>query len=593
MRTLRKSRGRYSHSGCINCKRGGIKCDETFGGCLACRRKQIECEYENKIFVYQPGEAAQRKKKFKKVKINSLEQKTPREKLVSASVPESVCSFEVIDEFIDRFKENFDEGKQSERSENIENVALETSDNIQKAAHECKTLDEISKGTALLVPKYVQYWRPYSSQRYNELAKKLDPVGLETKNVHYHEYDPEVQEFIFHAFIHSKAVYNYVLGPVDETNCIAKWFIYFGKKYAIMGFVLNFITCNLLNIRCSDDRWCCILKRNMVASLANLSARINKCDSFAEVACYLFSIMFLFSEQTASRVDIWRLHLKGAFTILEQCGTFYNRISQDINMLDPEMKLALQMFSFSKNWFVCSETLACLSAPNGGVIEDIDRLRYHLSYNTQYPDDGVLLGGFNLMKGYSQRLVPILVEIITFITAFKKSDGICLSGTQGILENLQPSEEQRILGEKLLDSVRRIQSEEFNLLSMKNYVNRAYIRACHICFCSAIRIYILSVFLGDFIYGSDVQHCVQTIEEQLVTIQDIGMYGLSIHWPLFVASLCAPSGEQRLTFIKALKSISNNGTFVARNTVERVERFWKVIDSGGLIEEKDYDCTVA
>lgn len=555
----------------------------------------MECVYEHKIFVYQPKEAtAKKKRQFKKVKLKVHDQKNiAREKMVYNSIADSVCSFEVIDECIDSFKENFDGGKQSAKSEKIEHVALETSDNIEKVNNGCKNLDDISKETALLVPQYVQYWRPYNNQRYEELSNKFDPAGVEIKNVHYHEYDPEVQEFIFYAFIHSKAVYNYVLGPIDETNCIAKWFIYFGRKYAIMGFVLNFITCNLLNIRCSDGRWSCILRRNMVASLANLSARINACDSFTEMACYLFSIMFLFSEQTASRVDIWRLHLKGAFTILEQCGTFYNRIARDIDLLDPEMKLALQMFSFSKNWFVCSETIACLSAPNGGVIEDIARLRYHLSYNTQYPDDGVLLGGFNLMRGYSQRLVPTLIEIITFITAFRKSEGICLSGTEGILENLQPTEEQINMGEKLLDSVRQIQGEELNLLSEKNYVNRAYIRACHICFCSALRIYILSVFLGDFIYGSDVQHCVQTIEEQLVTIKDIHIYGLCIHWPLFIASLCAPPGEQRKRFIEALKSISNSGIFVARNTVERVERFWRVIDSGGLIEEKDYDCTVA
>lgn len=574
----RRNRNRYSHGGCANCKKRSIKCDETLPGCLACQRKQLKCTYEQKIFVYQPDKAAKKKNKFEKVQMDQQASNST----ASTYVPESAGSFEVIDMFIDGFKENFDQGRQSTVSNHVGEDVLE-----------CKRLDKISSKSALQVPAFVHYWKPYSEERYKELFEKLDPTGTKTKNVHYHEHDPEVQEFIFLAFVQSKAAFNFVLAPAHETGLLVRWFLHFSTKYPIMGYVLEFITCNLLDIKCSDDRWACILKRNMATSLINLSKRIARCDSFIEMACYLFSIMFLFSEQTASRLDVWRLHLKGAFAILEKCGGLYGKISQDMDFFDSDLTLALQMFSFSKNWFVAAEAIACLSAPNGGVIEDIDSLKYYLSYDSQSLDDGVLLGGFNLIKGYSQKLAPVIVEIITFMTAFKKQEGISLSGTQGILENLPYSEERRILGEKLLAKVKQVQSEEFDLLSMKDYVMRAYIKACNISFCCALRIYISSIFLDDFIYGKNIQHCVQTIEEQLVTIQDIRCYGLSIHWPLFIASICALSVEQRLTLIKALKSISSNGTFVARNTVERVERFWKVIDTGGLIEEDDYDCTVA
>ncbi|ODQ44365.1 hypothetical protein PICMEDRAFT_74611 [Pichia membranifaciens NRRL Y-2026] len=579
MAALKKRTGhKYSHSGCTNCKKRSIKCDENFPECLACQKKNLKCEYKQKIFVYQPFKTSSKQnKKFKKIEIDHLS-KEP----TSTYVPEAVGSFDVIDKFIDEFKENFDQGRQSNISGNKEEQILE-----------CKKLDELSASSALQVASYVRYWKPYTEERYQELFEKLDATGAKSSNVHYHENDPEVQEFILHAFVQSKATYNYILAPAHELSLVTNWVLHFGTKYPIMGYVLNFITCNLLDIKCSDDRWSCILKRNMATALINLSARVGQCDSFIEMVCYLFSIMFLFSEQTASRQNVWRLHLRGAFAILEQCSDLFNKVSQNKDPFDSDLKLALQMFSFSKNWFVAAEIIACLSAPNGGVIKDIYSSKFYLGYNTQELDDGVLLGGFNLMKGYSQLLSPVVMEIITFMIAFKKSEGISLSGTRGLLENLPYSEERRILGQKLLARVKEVQTEELNLSTMQDHVMRAYIRSCNKCFCYALQIYISSIFLDDFIYGDNIQHCVQIIEEQLVTSQDIRSYGLSIHWPLFVASLCALSANQRLTFIKALKNISSNGTFVARNTVERVERFWKVIDSGGLIEEEDYDCTVA
>lgn len=451
-------------------------------------------------------------------------------------------------------------------------------------------LDTLYSSITLESPKYVKYWAPYSQRRYLELAAKLDSVGATTKSAHFHEYDPDVQEFIWLTFIKSKLVFNYLLTPSGEENCVSTWCATFGPMYPIVPLTINAITSNLLDIKCADDRWVCVLQRTMSSALTNISKRVGQCDSFPEMACYLLCIMFLTSERSATRGDSWRLHLKGAYAILESCDALYSEALKSMDLLDPVTKQAVHVYSFAKNWFVSSETLACLSAPNGGAILDINRSRAQLSYSGFKEGDGYLIGGFNLMKGYSQLLTPIFVEIISYISNFKLIEGVSLSGSEGILHTLPHNAERVALGKRLLDDIKRVEQEHLNFLIIEDFRLRGFMRACNICFCCALRVYILSVFLGKSIYGDEVRHLVQIIEEQLLTTRRIQTFGLCIHWPLFIGALCAPAGAHRENFIHTLKTISDNGTYVARNTVERVERFWKIIDSGELIEEKDYDC---
>lgn len=162
----RRNRKRYSHGGCANCKKRSIKCDETLPGCLACQRKQLKCTYEQKIFVYQPDNVSKKKNKFEKVQIDQQASNST----ASTYVPESAGSFEVIDMFIDGFKENFDQGRQSTVSNHVGEDVLE-----------CKRLDKISSKSALQVPAFVHYWKPYSEERYKELFEKLDPTVLRRK----------------------------------------------------------------------------------------------------------------------------------------------------------------------------------------------------------------------------------------------------------------------------------------------------------------------------------------------------------------------------------------------------------------------------
>lgn len=564
-----KPRKKYSHSGCINCKKSSIKCDEALNGCLSCKRKGWNCEYENKIFVYQPDQDTVKRKRFKKVKWK--EQANPIETKVSPA-----NTFGFIGELIDIYKEYSEERNHG---------------NVLKIDHQmldCKALDEASMRNHLRVPEYVQHWKPYNKERCDELQEKLDARGIRKGNLHFHEYDAEVQEFIFHYFISTKAVYNFILVPDDEDNCISRWFLLFAPKYSIIGLVVNAITCNLLDIRCSDNRWLCIMQRNMSATLDNLSIRVGECNSFAEMSCYLMSIMFLFSERSATNLDIWRLHLRGAHAILEKCDTLYSYISNS-GERDIQTENAIHMFCFAKNWFVSSETIACLSAPNGGAVKNISSLRKLLGYTGGSPEDGFLVGGFNLIKCYSQLLTPVFVEVILFIINFKSTTGILLTGSEGILQDLQYSEELTSLGENLLKKIQAVETQELDLLSIKDHVLRAYMKACNRAYCCALKIYIWSVFLGKSVYGIEVQRCVQTIEEQLVTMHEIMRFGLCIHWPLFIAALCAPPGNQRKVLMGALKSISNNGTFVAQNTVNRVHSYWDIIDKGGMIQEKDFD----
>lgn len=561
-----KAKRKYSHRGCSNCKKSSIKCDEIPTGCLNCNRKRWKCEYENKLFVYQPDQYTKRKR-FKKVKW--------KEQAIETKVSPT-NTFGFIGELIDIYKE-YSEERNHGNELKIDHQMLD-----------CKSLDEASMRNHLRVPEYVQHWKPYNKKRCDELEEKLDARGTRKGNSHFHEYDAEVQEFIFHYFISTKAVYNFILVPDDEDNCISRWFLLFAPNYSIIGLVVNAITCNLLDIRCSDNRWLCIMQRNMSATLDNLSKRVGECNSFAEMSCYLMSIMFLFSERSATSLDIWRLHLRGAHAILEKCDTLHKYIS-NVGEKDTQTENAIHMFCFAKNWFVSCETIACLSAPNGGAVKNVESLKKLLGYTGGSPQDGFLVGGFNLIKCYSQLLTPVFVEVILFIINFKSTTGILLTGSEGILQDLQYFEELKSLGEDLVNKVQAVEAQELDLLSIKDHVLRAYMKACNKAYCCALKIYIWSVFLGKSVYGAEVQRGVQTIEEQLVTMHEIMRYGLRIHWPLFIAALCAPPGNQRKVLMDALTSISSNGTFVAQNTVNRVQSYWDIIDKGGVIQEKEFD----
>lgn len=573
------SRSSYSHSGCTNCKRSSIKCDEISPSCLNCSRKGIACTYTQVIHFYQPERTKQNRIK----KIKSRKNKKPE--VIAGLLPAASynsfgtkSSLHAIEESIFKLREDL-----NDRS---------TKTVLKLDILQCKeTSEPYSQEDLLKVPDYVKYWKPYNRERYQELFEKLDARGDKNMEGHFHEHDPLTQELLWYTLSESKCAYNYLLVKDDNENCVANWFLYFGKRYSIVPFTVNAVIGNLLDVKCSDDRWFCLLQRNMTATLSNLSQRVGECDSFSEMSCYLICVMFLCSERSAARLDAWRTHLRGAFAILTKCeGLYIQKGLDNSDLTDTETRYAVEMYLWAKNWFISAETMACLSAPNGGSVDCINRLVKCLNFNECKENNGYIIGGFNLMKGYSQLLTPVFVELISFMFKFSSSEGVSLSGCEGILYDLPRNHERDLMGKRLIQKVTEIQSEQFNLLSVKDYKLRACMKACNRCFCFALKIFICSVLLGSPIYGTEIQHCVQGIEEELASIHIFKIFGLSIHWPLFIGALCAPPGQQRRTFLDAFKTIVENGTYVARNTIERVERFWNIIDRGDVIDEKDYDC---
>lgn len=580
-----KRRTKYSHNGCQKCKSSSVKCDETRPSCLNCSRRGFQCEYKSNVFVYQPQETVRKKKRDAKgVTYKDKVRNTHTENTVQLLGTPRTVSFKIIDEVIDLMRVDFN-------SRTSKPLSGATNKNLG-----CEAMNGLCSKNCTEIPGYVEFWKPFDEERYLYLDHKLDSKGENTTGIHFHEDDPEAQEFLFYSMVRTNYVHNFVLVTDEYQKCLTHWFLYFSKKYSIIGHTINSITSNLLDIVCRDDRWSCILQRTMSITLMNISQRVGSCNSFPEMVCYLICIMFLFSERSASRLDAWRLHLKGAFAIVEKCNSLYAEISNSIDEIDYEMKLAARMYAWTKNWFVASETIACLSAPKGGAIENIELSRHYLSYNShksieEDKQNAFLVDSFNLMKGYSQNLTPVFTGIIEYIMSYKAIEGVSLSGSEGILQSVTVNEPQIKLGNRLLNKVKEVEGEQFDFSLIYDYRKRAIMKACNTCYCCAIRIFTFSVILGKSIYGKEVQYWVQCIEEQLATIHDIASLGLCIHWPLFVAALCAPNKDQRKTFITAIENIANNGTYVARNTVERLHNCWKIIDCGGVVNEEDYDCT--
>lgn len=437
---------------------------------------------------------------------------------------------------------------------------------------------------------FVKYWGPFDKGRFELLRHKLDvlkPAGKLDEN------DPETQEYIWQLFCDTRACNNYLLLLDKNDSCITRWFLHFRFQYPLIGFVVNYVAINYLKVRAVDARWNSMRSRHMDMALHALAQTVEHSDSIAEMATCLICIMFLLSERSATRSSTWRIHLRGALAILRRCDALHSTLmSLGLENMSMDTQYASQMYSFAKNWFVTAETIACLSAPNGGAITDIEESNAILSYTSYDIDAGFYYGGFNLMKGYSQSLTPVLVELIQLTFRARQDGGAALSGTCGIVQSMHTDEYLRTSGRKILVKLNEAEKERFDLTKISDHKLRASIRACHLSFCAALRIFVLAVLLDKHLYGSEIQENVQNIEEQLVATSSVHLIGLCIHWPVFIAALCSPPGSLRVVLMDELQLICSNGTYVARNTVERIHRAWACLDSGDVLSEEGYDCIV-
>lgn len=547
--------------------------------CNSCVRSGIECKYDNSVFVYQPLVNPKKGKNFKKIAV------APK-----AGIP--LEGYETIQLSIEEFRKAMDETRESLHGPELEQ--FKASD--QLAEYKPGAVNSFEFGKYFGVADYVQFWEPYNRKRLEVLTKRLDPFGTEPKdNLLYHENNKEVQELIWLLFCQSKACNNYILVIDPENYCIIKWFLHFCRRYPLIGYMVNGVASNLLAVRCGDTRWHLIRERSMEAALQRLALVVQNGNSFTEMAICLLCIMFLFSERSAARSNAWRIHLKGALVILRKCDELYYLMSNEKLQPDQDLKYALEIYAFSKNWFVTAEAIACLSAPNGGAITNTEELHRILQYSNTDVGAGFYVGGFNLMKGYSQSLSPVFIALSEFAISIRKKKGINLSGCAGILQSglFKEEEEQATrLGIRLLGVIDLVETENFDLASVANPKLRACIRACHLCYCASLRIFILSVLLDKPIYGPEIQAHVSMIEELLMTTSCIELSGLCVHWPVFIAAICSPLGPHRTVFMEELKSIRSKGTYVARNSIDRIEAAWRCIDSVELPNEDSFDCIV-
>lgn len=564
----------YSRGGCTSCKLKKKKCDEARPLCGICARLNNNCTYNNLVFVYQPNVNASKGKIFKKVNLPTK----PKEQ----------------QDGVDAVKLSIEEFRKTMRCESTRDVGMTSPHiNINSTSREVdETPDE-----GLAVPEFVKYWKDFDGKRLEDLTKKLDPLALDPKEYYYYdEHNQHVLEYIWLMFYLTRACNNYLLVTDPENYCIPKWLLHFCKTYPVIGYAITGVSSNLIAERCADLRWHKIRQRTMETGLKVLARTVQKGNSFPEMAICLLCVMFLFSERSAARSDAWRVHLKGALALVRKCDKLHwQLVSRTESDLSLDMRYALELYSFTKNWFVASETIACLSAPNGGAIVNRVELNQLLLYTNLDEQAGFVIGGFNLMKGYSQLLTPVFVTLSDIAFHLRMERGIKLSGSTGILQSgVFQNDKFHIAGvsDRLLTQINHAEAEIFDLHKILNHKLRACIRGCHLSFCAALRVFILVVLEDVPIYHPEVQKNVQKIEELLVPTSCIELSVLCVHWPIFIGALCSPPGSQRVVFLELLKTITNTGTYVARNSIDRIKRAWKCMDSGEILNEDGFDCIV-
>lgn len=476
----------------------------------------------------------------------------------------------------------------NQRSERLTNI-LETGDPAPRI---------VSRGD---IPCFIRYWTLPDRVSYKEAQEALKEREVTAHTADFDENDSLVQRVIWGHFCLSRACQNLVLLDDEKNICIAQWLLHFGTRFPVIGYVVNAVAANLLAVCEADLRWHLIRYNCANAALRHLACLVEESLSFAEMTLCLLCIMFLFSERLATRLPSWRLHLKGALAILRKCDGLHESYEIPIGaaISNSDAKYAYQMYAYAKNWFGAAEAIACILAPNGGAVDTPEELRRMLTYSNRDPEAGFYIGGFNLVKGHSESLTPVLAQIAEIVMRVRITSGMNIGGAAGIIrERNSAFIDASVFGEltcaatasHLLAQLEVAEFEQFNLTSLNRPGLAECIEACHACFCAALRIFILTVLLDVPIHGPHVQRLVARIDSQLPKLQLIYISELCVHWPLFVAAICALPGPLRQSLMGALASVSSQGIHVTTNSMERIKGAWKCLDEALEFDESDWDC---
>lgn len=600
MRTVNK-RSAYSHSGCVHCKKLRQKCDEKKPSCTACLNQSQECVYNQCIVMWTPQKKRQRKPKgagahtAKQAKAQtstppqdtgyynnssssssssqpvheqqratlSMAQHLPPPPVAGATIPEVKIEYDdsswgddssysyssgfspslTVDDLF------FADPEIKQAVQDYREVPVPASHQVMVDENEylnVPVLDDppspISDSVLLKIPQ----WTEYSFHEWDRIMSAYRPSSFTTEQ--------DLQRFLEHAFLRTKCTFIYPFGS-DDSNPLWRGMMEAKGRHDFLRYAMLTATCNILELHCKCSEWQPYKRKYMDLCMESLILKVSSYRTDDEITALFATSMILCSDKSSSSSDKWRVHLRGALDLLQASSE--SNIPSDLHVT-------------TRSWFAMADTLAWLSAPGGGVSTKDANEDVLDDTAWVYMTEGIVIDGFNTIRGYSQLLVPHMTRAARLMME-KRKYGF-YAGDQDVLYST-------------LSEVAILERQEFSLATVSEPIVAQSMRVSHTIHCKALQLYVRVRLFESYLNCTEVQSLTNSLLELLQSYPLRQSLGITIHWAAFVTGRTCITIEQRSVIEQLLVEMINVGLKAARNSLHRLLRYWEKYDEG----EYDFD----
>lgn len=330
---------------------------------------------------------------------------------------------------------------------------------------------------------------------------------------------------------------------------------------------------------------------------ALIKARQDKSLVNSKIEAVLLTILFLVSSNASILNLDWRSHLRGAKELLLSYPT--SDSEQSI--------LKSKIMVFCKQWFISFEILAGLSSRRGGTLGTLKELSLILTTDSDQEIEilreiGIIRpDGFNLLIGMHYTCLTPIRGLIKIIKQTRERERETLPDTFEVIDLLSQLNKQ--LGFEFTDRRCIIKSDSFEhnkpagcLLGEVTIRDEklviSWMDICHQAYVFASIVILLRKGLQ---FPSNATH-VQTVNRKLLElISFLGHYQeLSNHtkssmillqWPIFVAGINCLEDKEKLLVMKFFRNSADIGTSNSTYALRKLNKLWHRATDG---DENDY-----
>lgn len=313
---------------------------------------------------------------------------------------------------------------------------------------------------------------------------------------------------------------------------------------------------------------------------------MQKSDDFCDNIAFTFALSSFFAVEGASKSSAWRLHLQKVCDMFKKVESLTPQAFEGENI----DFTAYECYLFLKDWFCHSETLAWISADNGGCLDNESDLEKLLS-NRAYSKFNLLNDTYDLYRGYTIHFYPLFTKLSAFLLR-KKKEGILLTGTN-IIKSLFTGIDKSLsvdlnrFGDELLHLLQCIPTDDDHLDKVTNGLDdlrlKLALKNCTRMYHTALELYTEVFFVRKPVTKIYYKPRIEKMIELLFSIPYLTTCSIVCHWPIYVGAIISLLLKEKNLyehFVLVLNDFSSSGIMVASNSVERLTRISKVLACG-------------